>query len=81
MLGRRLPAGTRARMEVGSVVATVRSPAQYLSRCCLEAIDLRRPENPTAGDAVRCNWCDEKAVFRDGEWIATRYSGRTESPL
>ncbi len=55
---------------------TARSPSQALSRCCLEAIDLRGPENPTEGDAVRCEWCDEMAVFRDGEWMGSRYSGQ-----
>ena len=63
------------------MATTARNLVATLSRCCLEAIDLRGPENPTAGDAVRCDWCDENAVFRDGEWIGTRYSGRTESPL
>jgi hypothetical protein len=55
---------------------TVRNPAQPLSRCCLEAIELRGPDSPAAGDAVRCEWCDEVAIFRDGRWTGTRDSRR-----
>jgi len=55
------------------MAATVRSPAQSLSQCCLEAIMLRGPENPKPGDTVRCEWCDETAVFRCGEWTGTKY--------
>ncbi len=62
------------------MATTVRSPAQYLSRCCLEAIELRGPENPTAGDAVRCDWCDELAVFGDGKWTGTKYCWPKETP-
>jgi hypothetical protein len=62
------------------MATAVRSLAQPLSRCCLEAIELRGPESPTSGDAVRCEWCDETAVFRDGEWTGTRYSGANHGP-
>ena len=51
----------------------VRKPAQSLSQCCLEAIDLRGPRSPRPGDTVRCEWCDETAVFLDGEWKGTKY--------
>lgn len=57
-----------------------KSVAEALSRCCLEAIELRGPESPTAGDRVRCEWCDETAVFGDGEWTGTMYSARPEPP-
>lgn len=55
------------------MATTARSQAQSLSQCCLEAILLRGPENPTPGDTVRCEWCDETAVFRDGKWKGTKY--------
>jgi hypothetical protein len=55
------------------MATTARSQAQSLSQCCLEAILLRGPESPTPGDTVRCEWCDETAVFRDGKWKGTKY--------
>ena len=55
------------------MATTARSLAQSLSQCCLEAILLRGPESPTPGDTVRCEWCDETAVFRDGKWRGTKY--------
>ena len=62
------------------MATTVRNLEQTLSRCCLEAIELRGPESPTAGDAVRCDWCDEIAVFRDGKWTGTKYCWSNEAP-
>ena len=55
------------------MATTVRSPAQSLSQCCLEAIMLRGPEKPKSGDTVRCEWCDETAVFDYGKWTGTKY--------
>ncbi len=63
------------------MATTVRSLEQNLSRCCLEAIELRGPESPTAGDAVRCDWCDEIAVFCDGKWTGTKYCWSNEAEL
>lgn len=54
--------------------ATVRSVVQPLSRCCLEALERRAPENPTPGEAIRCEWCGETVIFRDGEWEGSRTS-------
>ncbi len=55
--------------------APVKEPmSQWLMRCCQDSIKFHGPDQaPTEGLEVPCQWCEDSAVFRKGEWRSLRH--------
>ena len=54
---------------------------QGVLRCCAETwSQIAPPASMTKeGDTLRCNWCSDRLIVRDGEWELDRdFGGRDE---